>query len=146
MRDEAQLVFSIFTTMAVANVCNVLIGRMGLSVFGLVARVSAIYVFPAVIMLCIAGVWVSGGGAVGLVLLSVFGALGYLLRVMKFPVVIFIISFVLGRIWELPLTQAVILTHAEPLRLLDYPFAVGFLLAGVGLLLYVVFVSRKPAI
>jgi len=137
MRDEGQLVFSIFTCMVIANLCNLIIGRMGLNLFGLVARVSAIYIFPTVILLCMAGAWVSGGGAVGLVLLGVFGAFGYLLRVMKFSVVIFIIAFVLGRIWEFPLTQAMILTRGDPARLLNYPAAVFFIVAGLGLILIV---------
>lgn len=134
MRDEGQLVFSIFTCMAIANLCNLIIGRLGLNVFGLVAKLSAIYIFPTVILLCMAGAWVSGGGPVGLVLLGVFGAFGYFLRVMNFSVVIFIIAFVLGRIWEFPLTQAMILTRGDPVRLLNYPVAVAFILAGLGLI------------
>lgn len=143
MRDEGQLVFSIFTCMAIANLCNLVIGRLGLSVFGLVARLSAIYIFPAVILLCMAGTWVSGGGAIGLILLGVFGVFGYLLRVMRFSVVIFIIAFVLGRIWEFPLTQAMILTRGDPVGLLGYPVALGFIVAGLGLVAFVVIRSRK---
>lgn len=142
MRDEGQLVFSIFTCMAIANLCNLIIGRLGLNVFGLVARVSAIYIFPSVILLCMAGAWVSGGGPVGLILLGVFGVFGYVLRVMKFSVVIFIIAFVLGRIWEFPLTQAMILTRGDPLRLLNYPVALAFILAGLGLIGLVLVLTR----
>lgn len=137
-RDEGQLVFSIFTCMAIANLCNLIIGWYGMSLFGLVAKVRPVFIFPTVILLCMAGAWVSGGGPVGLVLLGVFGAFGYLLRAMNFSVVIFIIAFVLGRIWELPLTQAVILTRGDPMRLLNYPVAVGFILIGLGMLALVV--------
>lgn len=95
-----------------------------------------------------AGAWVSGGGALGLVLLGVFGAFGYLLRALNFSVVIFIIAFVLGRIWEFPLTQAMILTRSDPVRLLNYPFAVGFIVAGLGLVAFIVLrtqLERKKA-
>ncbi len=139
MRDEGQLIFSIFTCMAFANLCNLVIGRLGLNVFGLVAKLSAVYIFPTVILLCMAGAWVSGGGPVGLILLGVFGAFGYLLRVMNFSVVIFIIAFVLGRIWEFPLTQAMILTRGDPMRLLNYPVALGFIATGIGLVLFIIF-------
>ena len=142
MRDEGQLVFSIFTCMAIANLCNLIIGRLGLNLFGLVAKVSAIYIFPTVILLCMTGAWVSGGGPVGLVLLGVFGAFGYLLRVLNFSVVIFIIAFVLGRIWEFPLTQAMILTRGDPMRLLNYPAAVAFIGAGLGLIVFVLIRAR----
>ena len=143
MRDEGQLVFSIFTCMAIANFCNLIIGRLGMNLLGTIAKVSAIYIFPSVILLCIAGAWVSGGGPIGLVLLGFFGAFGYLLRILNFPVVIFIIAFVLGSIWELPLTQALILTRGDPLRLLNFPVAVAFILAGLGLVIFVVIKSVR---
>lgn len=143
MQDEAQLVYSIFTAMALANVSNLVIGRLGLNVFGLVARVGSQFIYPTVILLCMAGSWVSGDGAVGLFLLGVFGAVGYLLRVMNFSVVIFIIAFVLGRIWELPLTQTIVLTRGDPMRLLEYPVALGFIVAGLALVLYVVITRRS---
>lgn len=46
MRDEGQLVFSIFTCMAIANFCNLIIGRLGMNLLGTIAKVSAIYIFP----------------------------------------------------------------------------------------------------
>lgn len=141
-RDEGQLIFSIFTCMAIANLCNLIIGWFGMNLFGMVARISAIYIFPTVILLCMAGAWVSGGGPVGLVLLGAFGAFGYLLRAMKFSVVIFIIAFVLGRIWEFPLTQAMILTRGDPVRLLNYPVAVAFIVIGLGMVALVVVRAR----
>jgi len=142
IRDEGQLVFSIFTCMAIANLCNLIIGRVGLNLFGLVAKISAIYIFPTVILLCMAGAWITSGGPVGLILLGIFGAFGYLLRAMNFSVVIFIIAFVLGRIWEFPLTQAMILTRSDPIRLLNYPVAVGFILAGLGLVVFLFFFTH----
>ena len=130
--------------MAVANLCNLVIGIIGMRFFGLVAKASAIYIFPTVILLCMAGTWVSGGGTIGLVLLGVFGAFGYLLRIMQFSVVIFIIAFVLGRIWEFPLTQAMILTRGDPIRLLQFPVALGFIIAGLALVAAVIWCSNRP--
>lgn len=143
MRDHAQLVYSVFTCMAVANLCNLVFGAAGMRVLGFVAKASAIYIFPTVILLCMAGVWVGGGGGVGLVLLGVFGAVGYLLRVMNFSVVVFIIAFVLGRIWEFPLTQAMILTRSDPMRLVDYPVAVAFIVAGLALVVAAIWRKRR---
>lgn len=138
IRDNGQIVFSLFTCMVIANIGNLVIGRMGLTVFGKASKIRSIYIYPFVVLLCMASAWVSGGGAVGLFLLGVFGALGYLMRVMNFSVVVFIIAFVLGQIWEHSLTQAVILTRGEVTRLIDYPIALGFILAGLGLVIFVV--------
>ena len=143
IRDEGRLVFAIFTAMAVANVSNLAIGRIGLGAFSLVARIPASFIYPCVVLLCFAGAWIGGGGPPGLVLVAAFGAFGYGLRALGMPVVTFIIAFVLGRLWELPLTQAVILTRQDPLRLANYPVALLIVALGVGLVLYAAFVRPR---
>ncbi len=136
IRDEGRLVYAIFTAMAVANLSNLAIGRLGLGLFALAARVRAGIVYPCVVLLCMTGAYVGGGGAPGLVLLAAFGVFGYALRVLNLPIVTFLIAFVLGRLWELPLTQAVILTKQDPLQLVDFPIALAILALGVALVLY----------
>lgn len=143
MHDETQLIFSLFTCMVFANLCNMVLGRIGLGLFSKVAKVSPIYVFPTVLLLCIVGAWINVGGVIGLVLLGVFGVFGYLLRVLGFSVVVFIIAFILGRIWEFPLTQAIILTEWQLGQLLDYPLAVAFIAAGLGMVLLVILRAKQ---
>lgn len=142
IRDEGRLVYAIFTAMVVANVSNLAIGRAGLGLFSMIARVPAGFIYPCVVLLCLTGAWV-GGGPAGLVLLAAFGVFGYVLRATGVPVVTFIIAFVLGRLWELPLTQAVILTRGDPLRLVDFPVALIVAGLGVALVLYTTFGRRR---
>ena len=142
IRDEGRLVYAIFTAMVVANVSNLAIGRAGLGLFSMIARVPASFIYPCVVLLCLTGAWV-GGGPAGLVLLAAFGVFGYVLRATGVPVVTFIIAFVLGRLWELPLTQAVILTRGDPLRLVDFPVALIVAGLGVALVLYTTFGHRR---
>ena len=143
IRDEGRLVYAIFTAMVVANVSNLAIGRAGLGLFSMIARVPASFIYPCVVLLCLTGAWVGGGGPAGLVLLAAFGVFGYVLRATGVPVVTFIIAFVLGRLWELPLTQAVILTRGDPLRLVDFPVALIVAGLGVALVLYTTFGRRR---
>ena len=142
IRDEGRLVYAIFTAMVVANGSNLAIGRAGLGLFSMIARVPASFIYPCVVLLCLTGAWV-GGGPAGLVLLAAFGVFGYVLRATGVPVVTFIIAFVLGRLWELPLTQAVILTRGDPLRLVDFPVALIVAGLGVALVLYTTFGRRR---
>ena len=65
------------------------------------------------------------------------------MRALEIPVVTFIIAFVLGRLWELPLTQAVILTGQDPLQLANYPVALLIVALGIGLVLCAAFVRPR---
>ena len=144
IRDQGQLVYAIFTAMAVANLSNLILGRIGLRVFGLIAKIRASTIYPAVILLCFTGAYISGGGMVGITLLVVFGIVGYGLRVLRMPIVIFIIAFVLGRLWEFPLNQAVILTDSDPFQLIDYPIALIFIALGIALVIGSQIGRRQP--
>lgn len=142
-QDQGRLIYALFTTMVIANISNLVFGRMGLQMFGHVAKVPSSIVYPVVLLLCLTGAWISGGEMVGCILLVVFGIVGYVMRLLKIPVITFVIAFVLGRMWELPLIQMMELSHGKISRMITHPVADVFLLAGIGLLVYVTLKQKK---
>lgn len=141
--DQGRLIYALFTTMAIANVSNLIFGRIGLQVFGQLAKVPSSIVYPVVLLLCLVGAWISGGEMFGCIFLVVFGIVGYLMRLLRVPVVTFVIAFVLGRMWELPLIQMMELSGGKISDMISHPIAVVFALAGVGLIAVVTYNQRK---
>ena len=80
---------------------------------------------------------------IGCIFLVVFGIVGYVMRLLKLPIITFVIAFVLGRMWELPLIQMVQLSNGEIKRMASHPVAVVFFLAGIGLIAVVTYKQRK---
>lgn len=136
MSDEPRLIYALFTAMIIANIGNLVIGRFGLRHFAKLATIPATIVYPTVILLCMAGAYISGNGEIGLIMLAVFGVVGYVMRILGLPIIIFIIAFILGRMWEIPLSQALILTEGKLLNLLNYPIAAAFFSLGILTVLY----------
>ena len=129
--EQGRLIYGIFGAMIVANLCNLVIGNIGLRVFALTARVPKNIVYPVVVLLSISGAYLGGDGMFTVLLMLIFSVLGYLMRKLAFPVLAFIIAFVLGRVFELPLRQTLILSDGEPAFLLGHPIAIAFILLGL---------------
>jgi putative tricarboxylic transport membrane protein len=67
-------------------------------------------------LLCVTGAYVSTGSMFGIGIVLAFGVLGFLLRKLEFPFVVFLIGFVLGPIFERALRNTVNLFD-DPLSL-----------------------------
>lgn len=126
--EQGRLIYGIFGAMIVANLANLIIGNIGLRLFVLTARLPKNIVYPVVVLLCIGGAYLGGNSMFTVLLMLIFGVVGYLMRKLDFSVLAFIIAFVLGRIFELPLRQTLILSDGNPAFLLDHPIAIAFLL------------------
>ncbi len=129
--EQGRLIYGIFGAMIVANLSNLIIGNIGLRLFALTARVPKNIVYPVVVLLSISGAYLGGDGMFTVLLMLIFSVLGYLMRKLAFPVLAFIIAFVLGRVFELPLRQTLILSDGDPAFLLDHPVAIAFILLGL---------------
>ncbi len=142
-QDQGRLIYALFTTMAIANVANLFFGRMGLQVFGLLAKVPSSIVYPIVLLFCLTGTWISGGEMFGCIVLVIFGIIGYLMRLLRIPVITFVIAFVLGRMWELPLIQMMELSNGRISDMVSHPVAVIFFLSGIAMIVIVEIKRRK---
>jgi len=129
--EQGRLIYGIFGAMIIANMCNLLIGNIGLRVFALTARIPKNIVYPVVVLLCMSGAYLGGDGMFTVMVMLIFSVVGYMMRKLAFPVLAFIIAFVLGRVFELPLRQTLILSDGEPAFLLDHPIALAFVVLGL---------------
>lgn len=130
--EQGRLIYALFGAMIIANLCNLVIGNIGLRVFILTTRVPKNVVYPVVVLLCVTGSYLGGdGGMLTVGIMLFFGIVGYLMRKLNFPFLAFIIAFVLARMFELPLRQTLILSDGEPAFLLKHPIAIAFIFLGL---------------
>lgn len=141
-QSQGQLIYGLFGAMVIGNVLNLLVGNFGLRLWARVVRAPGSVIFPVSLLLCVTGVYLSEGGALAVVILLIFGLLGWLMNVTGFPVIAFIIAFILGGQFERSLAQALIVTRGDPMRLLSHPVAIVLLMMSV-ILLGVLLRSRK---
>jgi putative tricarboxylic transport membrane protein len=80
---------------------------VGLRFFVLFLAVPRPLILSTAALLSVTGAYLSTGSLFGIGIVLAFGGLGYLLRKLEFPFVVFLIGFVLGPIFERALRNTV---------------------------------------
>ncbi len=139
-RDHGVLVYGMFGCLIAANLMNLLVGSVGLRLFSLAVRTPRFVVMPSVALLCITGSFVAGGGLFAVATMMAFGIIGYLMRKLDFPIVAFILGFILGPMVERSLRHTVILLDG-PSAVLGHPFMIAMLALSVAAIFWF---RRRP--
>lgn len=134
LREQPEVLYSLFAGMLVASLLMLGIGWYGLRIFAKVTAIPAHIVIAVVIFLCLAGIQVQGMGTFGLVVVFLFSILGYLLKKFNYSFVTFLVAFIVTPMLELNMRQSIILSGGELTILLDRPIAAMFLVATLILL------------
>lgn len=127
-KDDAAVVYGIYNGMILAALLLFLVGYIGQTFFAKVIQLPDTMISPIVVMLCVIGAYVEGGGMFTVYLMLAFAFVGYFMKKFDYSFVTFLVGFILGPMLELSLRQSLILTDGNPAKLIDHPIAIGFLL------------------
>ncbi|MEM7253720.1 MAG: tripartite tricarboxylate transporter permease [Pseudomonadota bacterium] len=131
MVEHGELVYSIFASMLMANLAHLVIGRLGIRIWAQFMRIPKQYILPAVILLCVVGVYIPSNSMFDVALLFVFAALGYLMRKSGFSIVCLVIGFLLGPMFEMALRQTMLMYKADLTILFTNPISLVFMILTV---------------
>lgn len=124
---QGVLVYGLFASMLMANLCNFTIGLFGLRIWAKLITAPESLIFSAALVFCVVGVYLATGGVFGVYVMFAFAVIGLLMSVLNYSIVVFIIAFFLAPRFELSLGQSMALLRGDPLRLIDHPVALVLL-------------------
>lgn len=135
-RNQAELVYGLFGAMLMANLCNLLVGQVSLRAWTRAVRAPAGFIFPAALICCMAGVYLSAGGSFGVAVMLIAAVVSLLLGAVGVPVIVLLIAFFLGRRFETSLSQSLTILDGDPAAMLDHPVACALLIGAVGMAIW----------
>lgn len=125
--QHGHVLYGLFGAMLIANFVNLFIGGAGLRFFAYVISLPKRFIYPALVLLCICGAYLTTQSMFAVGLMFGFTILGYVMRKLDFSIVAFIIAFIMGPLFEDALRQTVVLFEDEPAELLSHPIALLFI-------------------
>jgi putative tricarboxylic transport membrane protein len=133
-QENAQVVYGLFASLMLANLVNLVIGNVGLRFFALFLAVPRRVIVASTAVLCFTGAYVSVGSMFGVGVMLVFAVVGYFMRKLQFPFIVFLIGFILGPMFERSLRHTLILFDDPVSMALEHPLLpvlslMGFYLA-----------------
>lgn len=127
-------------------IANVMLLALNLPLVGIFARVLLIparYLMPLVAMVSFVGIYGISGSTFDLMVMVVFGVMGWVLRKFDIPLVPIIMGILLGNLMEANLRRAMTISNGNWADLFASPLAIGLWLFAIGEFLLPIFVAKR---
>ncbi|MGQ0543855.1 MAG: tripartite tricarboxylate transporter permease [Betaproteobacteria bacterium] len=140
--QKTDLIAFIYVGLFFANLVMLLLGMYALRPFLAFLRLPHGFMVPAILLLCVLGVWSIQTSIFDLWTMAAFGVLGLFLRKMEVPLSPVILGFILGPLLEQNLRRALAMSDGSPLIFLTRPYCLA-ILALLALALWGVYAGLK---
>ncbi len=118
---NADIIYGLFIGLIVSSVFLFIVGSVAIKGFRFVADVPKRILMPAVLVLCIYGVFAVNNNIFDVGVMFVMGWVGYLMMRMQMPAAPFLIAFILGPLLEDNFRQSMLMSGSDPSILLRGP-------------------------
>ncbi|HEU4371305.1 MAG TPA: tripartite tricarboxylate transporter permease [Methylomirabilota bacterium] len=125
--ERPELFWGVVASMYVGNVMLLILNLPLIGLWVQLLRVPYGLLFPLILLFCTIGVWSEHANPADLVVLGVFGAIGYLMRKLAYEPAPLVLAFVLGRMAEESLRQSLLLSRGSFAILTTRPLAFALL-------------------
>ena len=122
-KDQPDLVTLIFVLLGIANIFMLVIGAFGANVFSRLLKLPITLLMPLVLLMSLVGTFAIRSNPIDLIVALVFGVIGLLARLNRFPPAPIIIGFVLGKQLEFTFRQGLVFTDGNVLGFFQSPIA-----------------------
>ncbi|RSL32469.1 tripartite tricarboxylate transporter permease [Salibacterium salarium] len=130
MTDQPELFWGVIVSMYIGNMFLLILNLPLIPYIAKILSIPRPMLISLVIMFSMIGVYSISFNVFDLYLLLIFGALGYIMRLLKFPPAPFILAFILGGMMEESFRQAMTMSNNDITIFFTQPIALGMLIVG----------------
>lgn len=133
---QAPLLYAIYIIFIASNIILIPLGYLAIRSSGMLLRVPATVLMPIIVAFCIVGSFSINNGVLEIIIMVVFGVLGYLLERADFPLAPVVLGIVLGPVVEENFMQSVMKTDWDVSQFLTRPISALLMVLTLVVLLY----------
>jgi len=135
IQQQPELFWGFIASMYVGNVVLLILNLPLVGVFVNILRVPYPFLYPAILIFCVLGVYAVNGSVVDVWIMIAMGALGYILRKLDFETAPIVLGVVLAPMLEMSFRQSLAMSAGNYTIFFSRPIAASMLAAGACLLL-----------
>jgi putative tricarboxylic transport membrane protein len=143
IKKAPDLFWGTITSMYLGNVMLLVLNLPLIPVWVKILKIPYPILFPLIIMFCLIGCYSIGYNASDLVIMNIFGVIGYLMKKFKYDGAPLILAFVIGPMFENALRQSLMLSRGKFDIFFTRPISLVFIIAAF-LLLAAALIKRRP--
>lgn len=132
--ESPDLFWGVITSMYIGNIMLVILNIPLIKIFVQILLVPYAILSPMILLFCFIGAYSINNNPMDVLILFIFGILGYLMRKFDFEPGPLMLTFVLGPIFEKSLRKGILLSQANPRIFISRP--IGIILFAIAMYLY----------
>ncbi len=143
MTKSPELFWGMIASMLIGNAMLVVINLPLIGLWVKLLSVPYRLLFPAILLFCCIGTYSVNNSHVDVLLVAVFGLVGYTLAKLEFEPAPLLLAFVLGPLLEEKLRQSFLISRGDPMIFVTRPISLVLLLIAAALLLIMILPSVR---
>jgi TctA family transporter len=137
MNEKPELFWGLIASMWVGNLMLVILNLPMIGMWVKLLSVPYRYLFPSILVFMAIGVFSLSNNPFDVLIMAVFGVLGYICVKLECEPAPMILGFILGPLMEENLRRAMLLSRGDPFVFFQKPISLGFMVAAAVLLVLV---------
>lgn len=141
--DHPSLFWSIIASMYLGNVLLLVLNLPLIGLWVQMLRLSYSMLFPIIFICCIVGAYSLSNNKADILIMSLLGVAGFVLRTLEYDIAPFIFGLVLSPLMENAFRQSMLMSHGSLFIFLERPITLALACVAMGLLLYPIWASWR---
>lgn len=129
--EHPQVFWGVITSMYVGNVILLILNVPVIKVFVRIMEIPFVLLSPLIVLICVIGAYSLNNNATDVIVMLIFGGVGYLMRKFDYEPAPLMLAFILGEMLEKAVRQSLIVSQGNPLIFFNRPISMGFLVAAL---------------
>ena len=142
-KDHGNTIFAIFAGLILINIVMFIFGVFGVKYFAHVNSLPAEILYSVIFVMCAIGAYAVDNTLFNVIIVIVFGVVGYIFRKLQMPGGPFLIAFLLGPLFEANMRRTVILFDGAMWKIYSHPIAMFFLILCLVSIFFILRNNRK---
>jgi putative tricarboxylic transport membrane protein len=143
MQKAPDLFWGTVTSMYTGNVMLLVLNLPLIAIWVRVLKIPYPILFPLILLFCLIGAYSLNNSAFDILIMNIFGLLGYLIKKVGYEGGPFILAFILGPMFENTLRQSLMMSKGTFMIFLTRPISLGFVIAAFLMIISPLFLGKR---
>jgi putative tricarboxylic transport membrane protein len=135
VKQYPDVFWGVIASMYIGNVMLLILNLPLIRMWVMILKIPYVVLFPLIILFCILGSYSVNQNYVDIIILMIFGGVGYLMRKLKYEAGPLVLGFILGPMIEEKFRQSLLINRGNFSIFVSRPIALGFILFAMVLLI-----------
>lgn len=134
MKEHPEIFWGVVGSMYIGNVLLLVLNLPLIGVWVQILRIPYGILFPFIFLFCLIGAYSLNSSTLDILIMIIFGIVGYLMKKFRYEAAPLVLAFVLGPMLEENFRQSLLISHGSLMIFLSYPIAAIFVIISLSLL------------